>query len=196
MLEAVLQAHWIGWRKHGYVVPLGASTPIATVGHVRAALELQEQIRAGLLPEPRSIYLPFATGGSVAGLLIGLTLAGMATRVVAVQTVDGIIANKKRLERLVKRLSPCWGLMLDFFTVARTNLISLIVKASAAVMRRVFVTLSALQFMLSKKPEGFEGSIDSPEPPPISEMSPHSRLTVVTAGCLLCFGHGNCFFIF
>ncbi len=109
MLAAVLQAHWIGWRKQGYVVPLGASTPIATVGYVQAALELHEQIYAGLLPEPRSIYLPFATGGSVAGLLIGLTLAGMATRVVAVQTVDGIIANQKRLEQLVKRTLAILG---------------------------------------------------------------------------------------
>ena len=109
MLGVVLQAHWIGWRKHGYVVPLGASTPLATVGYVQAALELQEQISAGLLPEPRSIYLPFATGGSVAGLLIGLTLAGMATRVVAVQTVDGIIANQKRLERLVKKTLAVLG---------------------------------------------------------------------------------------
>jgi len=32
------------------------------------------------------------------------------------------------------------------------------------VMRRVLVTLSALQFMLSKNPKGFEGSIKSPEP--------------------------------
>jgi D-cysteine desulfhydrase len=109
MLGVVLQSHWIGWRKHGYVVPLGASTPLATVGYVQAALELQEQISAGLLPEPRSIYLPFATGGSVAGLLIGLTLAGMATRVVAVQTVDGIIANQKRLERLVKKTLAVLG---------------------------------------------------------------------------------------
>ena len=102
MLGAVLHAHWIGWRRHGYVVPLGASTPLATLGYVQAAFELQEQIQAGLLPEPRRIYLPFATGGSVGGLLIGLTLAGLATRVVAVQSVEGIIANQKRLERLVK----------------------------------------------------------------------------------------------
>jgi len=115
MLGAVLQAHLIGWRRNGYVVPLGASTPIATVGYVQAALELQEQIHAGLLPEPRSIYLPFATGGSVAGLLIGLTLAGMATRVVAVQTVDGIIANQKRLERLVKKTLAALGADSELF---------------------------------------------------------------------------------
>jgi D-cysteine desulfhydrase len=102
MLATVLHAHWIGWRMKAYVVPLGASTPVATLGHVRAAVELLEQVRAGFLPEPRRIYIPFATGGSVAGLLIGLALAGAKTRVVAVRTVETIIANRRRLERLVK----------------------------------------------------------------------------------------------
>ena len=102
MLATILHAHWVGWRMKGFVVPLGASTPVATLGHVRAALELVEQVRAGLLPQPRRICIPFATGGSVAGLMIGLAVAGATTRVVAVQTVETIIANRRRLERLVK----------------------------------------------------------------------------------------------
>jgi D-cysteine desulfhydrase len=102
MLGTVLKARWIGWRMKARVVPLGASTPVATLGHVRAALELVEQVRAGVLPHPRRIYIPFATGGSVAGLLIGLAASGSATRVVAVQTVENIIANRRRLERLMK----------------------------------------------------------------------------------------------
>jgi D-cysteine desulfhydrase len=88
---------------NGWVVPLGASTPYATLGHVRAALELLEQVQSGLLPQPKRIYLPFATGGSVAGLLIGLALSGSATRVVAVQAVESVIANHRRLEGLVRR---------------------------------------------------------------------------------------------
>jgi len=109
MPGAVLKAHWIGWCRQGYVVPLGASTPLATVGYIQAALELDEQIREGLLPVPRTIYLPFATGGSVAGLLIGLWVAGLKTRVVAVQTVDGIIANQRRLERLIRKTLAVLG---------------------------------------------------------------------------------------
>ena len=109
MLAAILQAHWLGWRLRACVVPLGASTSLATLGHVRAALELQEQVRAGVLPEPHRIYLPFATGGSVAGLLIGLALSGAKTRVVAVRTVEGLIANRRRLARLVKRTLELLG---------------------------------------------------------------------------------------
>jgi D-cysteine desulfhydrase len=103
MPAAILQAHWIGWREHATVVPLGASTPYATLGYVRAAWELLKQVRQGQLPEPSRIYIPFATGGSVAGLLIGLAMAGAKTRVVAVQTVETLIANRRRLERLVSR---------------------------------------------------------------------------------------------
>jgi len=110
MPAAILQAHWIGWRERAAVVPLGASTPYAVLGHVRAAFELLEQVRQGQLPEPSRIYIPFATGGSVAGLLIGLAMAGAKTRVVAVQTVETIIANRRRLERLVSRTLKLLGL--------------------------------------------------------------------------------------
>lgn len=110
MLSAILHAHWLGWRNGGLVVPLGASTPLATLGHVQAALELGDQVREGMLPEPRRIFLPFATGGSVAGLLIGLALAGTQTRVVAVRTVEGLIASRRNLECLVKRTLKLLGL--------------------------------------------------------------------------------------
>jgi len=109
MLATMMLAHWIGWRMKAYVVPLGASSPVTTLGHVRAALELVEQVRDGLLPQPRRIYIPFATGSSVAGLLIGLALAEATTRVVAVRTVESIIANRRRLERLVKNTLSLLG---------------------------------------------------------------------------------------
>ena len=110
MLTAILSAHWLGWRTNAYVVPLGASTPTATLGHIAGALELLQQVREGLLPEPQRIFIPFATGGSVAGLLIGLTLGGAATRVVAVQTVETVIANRRRLKRLVEETLALLGL--------------------------------------------------------------------------------------
>jgi D-cysteine desulfhydrase len=110
MLTAVLYAHWVGWRTNAWVVPLGASKPVASLGHVRAALELLEQLQKGHHSQPRRIYIPFATGGSVAGLLIGLALAGASARVVAVQTVETVIANRRRLRRLVRKTLALLGL--------------------------------------------------------------------------------------
>lgn len=71
-----------------YVVPVGGSSALGTLGHVNAAIELQEQIRAGELPEPEWIFVPLGTGGTVAGLVLGAKLAGLRARIVAVQVTD------------------------------------------------------------------------------------------------------------
>src|SRR5256885_1804915 len=59
-------------RPHTVFVPLGGSTPLGTLGHVNAALELAEQVAAGALPEPAAVVVPLGSGGTAAGLLLGL----------------------------------------------------------------------------------------------------------------------------
>lgn len=88
-----LQALWLWTREFlrgnwPYVVPVGGSSALGTLGHVNAAIELQEQIRAGELPEPEWIFAPLGTGGTVAGLVLGAKLAGLRARIVAVQVTD------------------------------------------------------------------------------------------------------------
>jgi len=67
-----------------YFLGPGASTPLGALGYVSAALELAEQVRAGDLPAPRTIIVPAGTGGTAAGLALGLRLAGLSTQVLAV----------------------------------------------------------------------------------------------------------------
>jgi D-cysteine desulfhydrase len=67
-----------------YLLGPGGSSTLASLGYVDAAFELAEQVRSGELPEPASIVVPLGTGGTVAGLLAGLRLAGMDTQVVAI----------------------------------------------------------------------------------------------------------------
>ena len=116
MLATVCYAGLLGLRRGSYLIPLGGSTPLSSLGYVHGAVELCEQIRQQLLPEPERIFLPFATGGSVAGILIGLALVGSPVRVVAVQTVEGIIANRGRLNRLIKATLPLIGVAETFST--------------------------------------------------------------------------------
>ncbi len=67
-----------------YLLAPGASTPLGVVGYVNAALELAAQVRDGRLPEPETIILPLGSGGTAAGLLLGLRIAGLNSRVLAV----------------------------------------------------------------------------------------------------------------
>jgi D-cysteine desulfhydrase len=85
-----------------YYVPVGATSPLGNIGYVTAALELAEQIHAGQLPMPDRIFVATGSGGTLAGLILGLKLAGLASRCVAVQITESIAVNSLRL-RLMAR---------------------------------------------------------------------------------------------
>ncbi len=89
--------------KTPYVIAGGGSAPAGVVGFVNAALELAAQIRAGELPEPSRIYVALGTAGTVAGLALGLSAAGLGhVRVIAVRVVHPDIGNRARCERLYR----------------------------------------------------------------------------------------------
>ncbi len=99
-------------RRHGwpYFIPPGGSSAMGTLGYVSAGLELAAQIASNELPEPHQIYVPLGSGGTVAGLLVGLRLAGLRARVVAVQVVPApwislgaVISLAKKTARLLAR---------------------------------------------------------------------------------------------
>jgi len=85
------------------IIPPGGSSDTGTLGYASAALELDDQLRAGALPEPETIHLPAGTLGTAAGLAVGLALAGRQTRVrvVAVRIIGSLVANQRVLRRLV-----------------------------------------------------------------------------------------------
>lgn len=84
-------------------IPPGGSTPLGALGFVNAAFELRQQIDAGLLPVPQRLYVAFSSMGTVAGLAIGLALAGLPTRIEAIQVVGPQFAGRDKLDRLVQR---------------------------------------------------------------------------------------------
>src|SRR5690606_27761660 len=66
------------WRRSdaaAYLMPPGGATPLGALGYVSAALELAQQINAGVLPTPTRIVLPVGSCCTSAGLLVGLRLA-------------------------------------------------------------------------------------------------------------------------
>jgi 1-aminocyclopropane-1-carboxylate deaminase/D-cysteine desulfhydrase-like pyridoxal-dependent ACC family enzyme len=84
-------------------IPLGGSSVLGATGWVGAGLEIAAQIRAGELPEPARIVRPLGTGGTVAGLWVGLRMAGIRSEVVAVRVVPAVIGNAPSVQLLARK---------------------------------------------------------------------------------------------
>jgi D-cysteine desulfhydrase len=101
--EAYLRAALARVRRGVRWIPAGGSVPLGALGHVDAALELAEQLQRHRMPDPDVLVAPLGSGGTVAGLLVGLSLAGLPTRVVGVRVVPRVVANRPRVMRLARR---------------------------------------------------------------------------------------------
>lgn len=84
-----------------WVIPMGGSSWVGTLGYVNAGLELAAQIEAGETDEPESVYVATGTLGTAVGLAIGLALAGIAAKVHAVRVSHPSIVNRDVLARLL-----------------------------------------------------------------------------------------------
>lgn len=81
-------------------IPAGGATALAVLGHVNAAMELAQQIADDECPLPERIVVPFGTGGTAAGLALGLRLAGLGSQVLAVRVVPRLLGSARRIVRL------------------------------------------------------------------------------------------------
>lgn len=84
-------------------VPPGGSSPLGAIGFVNAGLEFARQLAGDDGPLPERIYIAFSSMGSVAGLALGLELAGLPVRVHAVRVVDAAMADERKLATLIRR---------------------------------------------------------------------------------------------
>ena len=83
-------------------VPLGGSSPLGVLGHVGGALELAEQVRAGVLPRPARVVVPLGSGGTAAGLALGFALADLPTTVIGARVGPRVAVNRVRVGRLLR----------------------------------------------------------------------------------------------
>jgi len=96
-----------------YLLWTGGSSARGNLGFVSAGLELAEQVREGLLPEPEEAWVPVGSGGTFVGLVVGLRLAGLRTRVRGVLVTDvlppsprHLAASARAVLRLLHRCDP------------------------------------------------------------------------------------------
>jgi D-cysteine desulfhydrase len=88
--NAVVSYYILERLKHpgAYFVYVGGSNPVGTIGYVNAAFELKAQIRRGEMPEPKIIFCPLGSGGTLAGLALGLQLTGLQSRLMGVRVTE------------------------------------------------------------------------------------------------------------
>ncbi len=88
--------------EHPTLVPTGGSSARGNLGFVSAGLELAEQVAHGELPEPEEIFVPVGSGGTAVGLVVGLRIAGLRSRVRGVLVTDILPPNPRRLARAAR----------------------------------------------------------------------------------------------
>jgi 1-aminocyclopropane-1-carboxylate deaminase/D-cysteine desulfhydrase-like pyridoxal-dependent ACC family enzyme len=88
------RTHWI---------PMGGSSPLGALGHVNAGLELAAQIARGEMPAPAHVVVPLGTGGTAAGIAVGLAMAGSDATVVGVRVGPSVGPTRLRVLRLAWR---------------------------------------------------------------------------------------------
>lgn len=87
-----------------YLIPTGASCPLGIVGFINAAFELKKQIDDSLMPEPDRIYLPIGSAGTTVGLLLGIKMLGMKSKIYAIAVEPEEIPGefKNNVDRLFR----------------------------------------------------------------------------------------------
>ena len=108
--RTALRLPWILARHRlPYVLPAGGSSPVGALGFVAAARELAQQVRDGELPEPTEVWSALGTGGTSAGLLVGLRLEGLKTQVKAVHVNDQLELSERTILKLARKTAAKLG---------------------------------------------------------------------------------------
>ena len=94
---------WLLARHRPYVLPVGGSSALGVLGFAEAAIELAAQVAGGRLPEPATIVVAAGSGGTAAGLHLGLGIAGLRSRVLGVLVNDRTRVDPDRLARRAAR---------------------------------------------------------------------------------------------
>jgi len=83
----------------------GGSSVLGCLGYVNAGLEIAEQVRRSLLPEPGLVVTAMGTHGTAAGLWVGMKLAGLGSRLAGVGVVESAYCNPFLWARLANRVA-------------------------------------------------------------------------------------------
>ena len=87
LIDGRMEAHAQAARDAGkvpYIIPLGGANPLGALGYVRAVEEMQAQFAQTGEPPPGIVLAPVGSGGTLAGLHVGVRRHWPGTRVVGI----------------------------------------------------------------------------------------------------------------
>jgi 1-aminocyclopropane-1-carboxylate deaminase/D-cysteine desulfhydrase-like pyridoxal-dependent ACC family enzyme len=99
--QALAAARLVARARPRWVAP-GGSELAGTLGWVDAGVEIARRVAAAEAPEPKRVYVALGTGGTAAGLLVGLRLGGLGSEVVAVRATPLAVGNGAVVRRLAE----------------------------------------------------------------------------------------------
>ena len=98
-----LLARGISRGRLPWYLPAGGSNEHGALAYVDAALEIASQVQAGELPEPGTVVVPVGSGGTLAGLALGLRLAGLGSDLLGVIVNDTLPLDAEATAGLARR---------------------------------------------------------------------------------------------
>ncbi len=90
-------------RRQAFFIPLGGSSPRGVLGFVNAGLEFALQVTRGEAPRPGAVFVAVGSCGTLAGLVLGFRLAGLAVPVVGVRVAPAVAVNRRAVLGLALR---------------------------------------------------------------------------------------------
>jgi D-cysteine desulfhydrase len=101
-IGAIVRCGYVRLTRNVHFIPVGGTSPLGALGHVNAGLELAAQIKRGDCPTPANIVLPVGTGGTMAGIALGLAIAGLDIPVVGARVGPRMFVNLPKVRRTAR----------------------------------------------------------------------------------------------
>jgi L-cysteate sulfo-lyase len=101
-----------------YAIPAGAAMPQGSFGYANAILELKEQMETWRF-SPERIILPAGTGGTLAGMSLGVELADLDIEIVGITVLEEAHELEAKVNDLISRTLDSYP---NYFTQPRTKI--------------------------------------------------------------------------
>jgi D-cysteine desulfhydrase len=114
-VQSIMQEIADGLARQGrkaYVIPEGGSNALGCLGYMKAVQEIKHQLEA-LNRQVDYIIAPVGSGGTLAGLLLGVKLFGLGSKVIGINVSSTAEHHRKRVRLIIEDAIQRFGLKLS-----------------------------------------------------------------------------------